>query len=216
MAQAGSERQGRAACRPASAHRRRLRRLPLGAGSGDARVSRLHHRPLRRPVGTHRRSPAGGDSVPARGHQPRRSIRRDQAGVAVGTNQPLRSNPYGCIGQTDRPHASHHVPGNVNVVARTRCAVAVPEIIVQTTLQRRNCFTVFCWWETVGNPGVDRKMNAHLAQANSAYVSEEVSYLRPLLLLSSVDVLIAAINLTQVQNASESSEASETIGLVQP
>jgi hypothetical protein len=87
---------------------------------------------------------------------------------AVGTNQPLRSNPYGCIGQTDRPHASHHVPGNVNVVARTRCAVAVPEIYVQTTLQRRNCFTVFCWWETVGNPGVDRKMNAHLAQANSA------------------------------------------------
>jgi hypothetical protein len=39
--------------------------------------------------------------------------------------------------------------------------------------------------------------------------------MRPLLLLSSIDVLIAAINLTPVQNASESSEASETIGLVQ-
>ncbi len=44
-----------------------------------------------------------------------------QSSTGKGTAAPALS-PGGCYGQTDRPHLSTHVPGSVNVVARTVCA----------------------------------------------------------------------------------------------
>lgn len=43
-------------------------------------------------------------------------------GAAVGVSPSLvLGGTYGCYGQTDQPHASGHVAGTVNVVARTVC-----------------------------------------------------------------------------------------------
>jgi len=86
----------------------------------------------------------------------------------VQIDAPLYQNPYGCYGQTDRPHKSTHVPGTINVVARTSCAVPVNEICVKTRLYRWKCFGPFCWWSAVGNLGTDLRFGSSLARANSA------------------------------------------------
>lgn len=79
----------------------------------------------------------------------------------------MTPNPYGCFGQTDSPHKSSHVAGSVNVVARTTCAVPVPEIVVGTILEKQTC-VVFCWWSAVGGSGLDRRYNTSWAKTNSA------------------------------------------------
>lgn len=79
-----------------------------------------------------------------------------------------QSNPYGCYGATDRPHKSTHAPGQVNVVARTVCAVSVPQIYVETQLYKRNCFLIFCWWDPYGSLGTNLRSNSTLARANSS------------------------------------------------
>jgi hypothetical protein len=80
----------------------------------------------------------------------------------------LIPNPYGCYGQTDDPHKSTHVPGNVNVVARTECDWAnVPEIHVSTTLQYWKCF-IICWWSTIGSTGSTTDYFDDDVTANSA------------------------------------------------
>ncbi len=53
--------------------------------------------------------------------------------VAASLLEPLVFQ-YGCYGQTDRPHLSSHVPGTVNVVARTVCPGE--SVYVQTSLYR--------------------------------------------------------------------------------
>lgn len=52
------------------------------------------------------------------------------AGIATAGGAP---NPYGCYGQTDRPHPSE---GDVSVHARTNCRVDVVHIKVATSLYR--------------------------------------------------------------------------------
>jgi hypothetical protein len=67
--------------------------------------------------------------------------------------------PSGCYGQTDRPHLSTHVPGSVNVVARTVCYGYLD--YVTTDLYRSRWYG---WeWRASGN------MTAYNnAQANAA------------------------------------------------
>lgn len=55
--------------------------------------------------------------------------------------------PTSCWGQTDMPHRSYHVPGTVNVVARTWCTFPTT-VYVSTQLARQRCFLIFCWWST--------------------------------------------------------------------
>lgn len=82
------------------------------------------------------------------------------------TPNQIVSNPWGCFGSTQNPHHSSHVPGTINVTARTQCNVAVPLIYVETILQREDCF-IFCWWANVGPVGMQSRPG-NSVQANSA------------------------------------------------
>jgi hypothetical protein len=57
--------------------------------------------------------------------------------------QDIAGNPYGCFGQTDKPHISS-TSGTVNVHARSECGSRMSELYVETRLQRQICFGV-CW-----------------------------------------------------------------------
>ncbi len=85
----------------------------------------------------------------------------------VTPNQVLVPNPYGCVGSTQNPHNSTHVPGTINVTARTQCAIPVPTIYVETILQRESCF-IICWWSNVGTLGTSIQAPGAYVQANSA------------------------------------------------
>ena len=46
------------------------------------------------------------------------------------------TNPYGCSGRSDTPHASHHIPGNITAQVTTQCDVAMPNITAYGDLER--------------------------------------------------------------------------------
>lgn len=46
------------------------------------------------------------------------------------------SNPYGCYGRSDLPHASHHDPGNITAQVVTKCSVSMPNITAYGDLER--------------------------------------------------------------------------------
>lgn len=95
-------------------------------------------------------------------------VQTASTGKANETDQALIPNPYGCVGTTNNPHRSSHVPGTVNVIAHTYCSVAVPEIHVQTTLFRWQCWGPFCWYAAYGSTGSDTQHWRNHVQANSA------------------------------------------------
>lgn len=76
----------------------------------------------------------------------------------------VMQNPWNCQGQTDNPHKSTHVPGTVNVVARSSCGISVPTIRVITALQRWN----FPFWSTVGNSPLVQSSPGSYVQTNAA------------------------------------------------
>ena len=78
-------------------------------------------------------------------------------------------NPYGCIGQTDNPHKSTHTGGTtINVIARTKCNVSVPEIYVNTQLYKRDCGWPWCGWSPYAPDNPKTDYNKSLLQTNSA------------------------------------------------
>ena len=73
-------------------------------------------------------------------------------------------NPYGCYGQSDKPHLSRHVPGKVNAIVRTECSVAVPWIYAEANLYHLNVFG-FGIWQDSGSYGAN---DARQAYTNAA------------------------------------------------
>lgn len=84
------------------------------------------------------------------------------------------SNP-GCVGSTDNPHNSTHVPGKVNVVGKTDCAVTVTTLHVDTTLYEERCFLGWCWWAQA-IPGAVTKNNVSLVKTNSSTGCDTTRY----------------------------------------
>lgn len=74
------------------------------------------------------------------------------------------TSPAGCYGQTDRPHNSSHVPGTVNVVARSKCNSPVPTLYVKTQLFFKDWFLWYAW----GPVGEDYDLGVDFVEANSA------------------------------------------------
>jgi hypothetical protein len=94
--------------------------------------------------------PAPTDPEPVEG-----SIEGDGSGAAAPSPAPDGSGEYlivaaSCYGQTDLPHRSTHVPGSVNVVARTTCNFPTA-MTVSTSLQRQKCLWIFCWWSSLSS-----------------------------------------------------------------
>ncbi len=87
---------------------------------------------------------------------------------AVGVNQALEPNPYGCVGRTDYPHKSTHVPGTVNVVAYTTCTVFVPQLYVKTRLYRWVCWLGICWYSAYGPESEKLQYGGNQVYTNSA------------------------------------------------
>lgn len=71
-----------------------------------------------------------------------------------------------CTGKVDYPHKSQHVPGTLNVVARTRCDVAVPQIHVDVKLERCEEWAGVCWWLFLGE-GMQTRTNSIFVEANA-------------------------------------------------
>lgn len=70
-----------------------------------------------------------------------------------------------CFGRTDNPHRSTHVPGTINVIAKTECNF-VTSMSVSTNLQLQRCWGYVCWWSTQRrgyNSGVARFVRANAA-----------------------------------------------------
>jgi hypothetical protein len=76
--------------------------------------------------------------------------------------------PITCSGQTDNPHRSG-TPGfthNANVHGRTLCNIPV-RMTISVMLQRQRCVWYFCWWSSVGSPGVGGPVQATRLQRTS-------------------------------------------------
>jgi hypothetical protein len=87
----------------------------------------------------------------------------------------IQSNPYGCYGQSNNPHHSTHYPGTINVTAFTSCSQNVPEIYVETTLQRYTCF-IFCWWGNAGPKGSSVRYGRSYVETNSSTSCKSGTY----------------------------------------
>jgi RHS repeat-associated protein len=83
-----------------------------------------------------------------------------------------------CDAQTDDPHQSTHVPGNVNVVGRTECAYAVTFLSVQTFLQVKKWCFIVCWWSTVSNSAPYARAGVAKVWSNASAVCMSASTYR--------------------------------------
>lgn len=107
--------------------------------------------PLAAP-GTSSADPGGGASAPAASNRkmpaPQPGNFPSIASLKSGSSQGGGATPaltYNCYGQTDQPHLSTHVPGTVNVTARTVCSGHV--VYVTTNLYRSRWYG----WELRGS-----------------------------------------------------------------
>lgn len=95
----------------------------------------------------------------------------------------LTSNPYGCYGRSDQPHASSHVPGTVDALGWTICNYTLPYEYVSSTLYRQDCFFFVCWWTQVDHKsssfvswGKVSVTVAHTCANSDAHLYEIVSH----------------------------------------
>ncbi|MFI1996319.1 DNRLRE domain-containing protein [Actinoplanes sp. NPDC020271] len=62
----------------------------------------------------------------------------------------MEVSPSGCVGSTQNPHRSGHVPGTINVTGSTKCAVAVQQLKLWIKLYRSRYYG----WEKRGDSGL--------------------------------------------------------------
>jgi hypothetical protein len=80
--------------------------------------------------------------------------------------------PITCYGQTDNPHRSgttgyYH---NANVHGRTVCSAPI-QMSVNVMLQKQKCYWAFCWWSSVGTPGLKSGVSVKLESNSPALCS---------------------------------------------
>jgi len=73
------------------------------------------------------------------------------AGNVTSAALVVGGNPFGCYGQSDRPHISGHYPDRVTAQGKTACTAWQPYEYVDSYLYRKDCFLFVCWWTQVGH-----------------------------------------------------------------
>lgn len=95
-------------------------------------------------------APTSEEIAPSSDDSPSGPLTSKQGEGEVGPAAALGVSPAGCIGKTNDPHRSSHVPGTVNVTALTVCDYNVESLYIQVTLWRSRWYG----WERIG--GVDQ------------------------------------------------------------
>lgn len=115
-------------------------------------------------------APASAEPAPsvAAGTDGRADATSLTAGPANGGFAAQAVSPSGCMGQSNNPHRSGHVPGTINAEARTYCNNPVPELYARAELLR---FYSGAWRVVHSNYGLDFQKVEVSAFANEPYCS---------------------------------------------
>jgi hypothetical protein len=124
-----------------------------------------------------------GSGDPGQGLAAESVLSGKQPAASGLTTTAVTSNPYGCYGRSDQPHASVHVPGTVDALGWTICSYTLPYEYVSSTFYRQDCLLFICWWTQVDHKssstvswGQVSVTVAHTCANSDAHLYEIVSH----------------------------------------